>query len=52
MSGNEIVEEQAKMVNTSTASRDSSDNIPLLIGVENCTEMRELRHEHISTISG
>lgn len=47
-----VVEEQQKTINNSTASRDSSDSIPLLIGVENCTEMRELRHEHISTISG
>lgn len=47
-----LVEEQQKIVNNSTASRDSSDSIPLLIGAENCTEMRELRQEHISTISG
>lgn len=46
-----VTEEQPKTVNTSL--RDSSDSIPLLIGNENGTEMRELRHEHnISTISG
>lgn len=47
-----VDDEESKTVNTSTASRDSSDSIPLLIGNENCTEMRELRLEHISTISG
>ncbi|XP_044254258.1 adhesion G protein-coupled receptor E5-like [Tribolium madens] len=32
-------------------SRGSSDSVPLLINTENCTEMRELRLEYISTIS-
>lgn len=52
MNDNEIVtEELEKSVNVS--SKDSSDSIPLLIGSENGTEMREIRQEHnISTISG
>lgn len=29
----------------------SSDSVPLLINSENCTEMRELRPDYISTIS-
>jgi hypothetical protein len=35
----------------SLSRRESSDSIPLLINIENGTEMRELRLDYISTIS-
>ncbi|EFA00913.2 adhesion G protein-coupled receptor E2 [Tribolium castaneum] len=37
--------------NSSLSRRGSSDSVPLLVNSENCTEMRELRLEYISTIS-
>lgn len=36
---------------TCISARGSSDTIPLLVNAENCTEMRELRLDYISTIS-
>lgn len=46
-------EQQEKGVTTTSADvsrRGSSDSVPLL-NSDSCTEMRELRLDHISTIS-
>lgn len=44
--------DQEKSLLSKSSRNNSSDTIPLLVNAENCTEMRELHLEHISTISG
>jgi len=49
--GSNDQDKSAMGLSVSVSCRSSSDNIPLLINSEVCTEMHELRQETISTIS-